>query len=91
MIEIQHTARSLGPKYDKSYVYVYRFVVMDGSHENGKATLTRTVFCKEMPTRCEVVIKCCSIKSEELAASVATGSCQQKITSITSATKLCSW
>ena len=90
MIEIQHTARSLGTKYDKRYTCFYRFVVMGGSDENGKATLTRAVFCKEMPTRCEVIIKCCSIKSEELAASVATGGCQQKITSITSVTKLCS-
>ena len=90
LIEIQHTARSLGPKYDKSNACVYRFVVMDGSHENGKATLARAVFRKEMPTRCEVIIKRCAIKSEELAASVAAGSCQQITSIITPATKLCS-
>jgi alpha-D-ribose 1-methylphosphonate 5-triphosphate synthase subunit PhnL len=68
---------------------VYRLVVLDGSRENGKATLARAVFCKEMPTGGEIVIKFRSIKSEELAASVAAVCCQHKITSIIAVAKLC--
>lgn len=73
----------------KNYEFVYYFIVLDGSSENGNTAMSRAVLGKEMPAGCQVVVKFHSVKSEELASSVPTVCWKQELLSVSVVTNVC--